>query len=173
MDSSELLRFHPTFVGLSKDQFKTLSQATKEFSVQPGYHFFLEGDELKYYYLLTEGAVSIVIGVTDHNLEQKYSDLLNGILKTKDITVSTIEKGEFFGWSALIPPFIATAGAKAIKPCRVIAFDCNKLLDIFKQDGHLGYIITQSVAQVVRQRLQDLHVELLADLVETKDLQFA
>ena len=76
--------------------------------------------ELKKLYFVLEGAVGLVIQVPDRDKEQPLSGQLTGKLTTKDITVSTVGTGGVFGWSALIPPHEATAGAKALTPCRAI-----------------------------------------------------
>ena len=164
MISHELIRQYPFFSGLSYAQIITLAKAADEVIVEAGHYFFQEGDALKYFYMLLEGRVAIVIGVTDHSVEHKFSDQLTGRIKTKDVTVSIVDRRDFFGWSALIPPFQATAGARAITPCRVIVFNGEELLKGFQEDSQFGYLMTQKVAQIVRQRIHEMHIELLASI---------
>jgi len=162
MISPELIQRYPFFSGLSRAQITILTKAADEITVKAGHYFFQEGDKLKYFYMLLEGRVAIVIGVTDHSVEHKFSDLLTGHLKTKDSTVSIVDSRDFFGWSALVPPSQATAGARAITPCRVIMFNCEELLEEFQEDSQFGYVMTQKVAQIAQQRLHEIYIESLA-----------
>ncbi|MGD2157974.1 MAG: hypothetical protein PVG32_13955, partial [Anaerolineales bacterium] len=61
-----------------------------------------------------------------------------------------------------VPPHKATASAKAQTDCRVITFDCDKLLDVFVEDCEFGYTMAQKAAQVIGQRLRDIRIESLS-----------
>jgi CRP-like cAMP-binding protein len=74
----------------------------------------------------------------------------------------TVSPGDVFGWTGLVPPFIATAGAKTLTPCRIIAFDTKELMEKFEDDCRFGYVMTQKAAQVMRDRLHDMRIESLA-----------
>ena len=41
----------------------------------------------------------------------------------EDRTILTVEPGDVFGWSAVLPPAVATASAVAIVPTRAVMFD--------------------------------------------------
>ena len=82
------------------------------------------------------------------------------------MVVSTVGTGDIFGWSGLVPPYKATAGTKALTPCRVIAVGSKELRAVFEQDYKFGYVMTQKAAQVIRDRLRDLRIESLASSVE-------
>jgi CRP-like cAMP-binding protein len=81
---------------------------------------------------------------------------------TKDVTVSDVGPGQLFAWSALIPPHVSTAGAKAVTPTRVLSFDNEDLFKIFQEDRNFGYLMLQKVASVTRQRLRDMQIQSLA-----------
>lgn len=162
MISPEMIRRYPFFAGLNHDYVGTLAKLADEVSVDAGHCFFHEGDELKKLYLVIEGAVALFVQVPDRDKEQPLSGQLTGNLSTKDVTVSTVGTGGVFGWSALIPSHEATAGAKALTPCRAIALDCEDLRPMFEQDRELAYLMTLKAAQIVRGRLRDIHIETLA-----------
>jgi CRP-like cAMP-binding protein len=166
MISPEILRRYPFFAGLNVDQITTLAQIAQEISVETGYYFFREGDDLKNFYLVLEGAVAIVVAVTDRDVEQKIAEQLTGELETKDVTASTAGTGDIFGFSGLAPPHRATAGAKAIVPCRVLVFECEELRQVFEDDCPFGLVMMQKAAQVIRERLRDMRIQSLADLIE-------
>ena len=166
MVSPELIRRYPFFAGLDYDHIVKLAKVADEVTVEAGHCFFHESDDLKNVYLILEGAAAIVFEVPDQDAEQHISEQLIGGLKTKDVTLSTVGTGDVFGWSGLIPPRTATASAKAITPCRVLAFDGKKLLQMFDEDCRFGYLMAQKAAQVIRERLRDMRIESLAHLAE-------
>lgn len=162
MVSPELIRRYPFFAGLSQDHLIALAKAAYEKKTKSGYKFFCEGKELTEFYLVVEGAVSIDFAVPDPDVKQEVSEQLTGDLKTKDVTVSTVGTGDVFGWSAIVPPCNATAGATAVTPCRVIAFDCEKLREDFKQDTGFACSMILRAAHVMRDRLRDIRIESLS-----------
>ncbi len=166
MVSPELIRRYPFFAGLSHEQIVTLAKVADEIAVEAGHYFFHEGDFLKNFYLVLEGAIAIVIELPDQAVQQKLSGQLTGELQTRDVVISAIGPGEVFAWSALVPPHKATAGGKTTTPCRVIAFDCPELLKTFETDCRFGYLMMQKAAQVIRERLRDTRIESLAHAAE-------
>jgi CRP-like cAMP-binding protein len=166
MVSPELIRRYPFFAGLSIEHINHLAQCGDEESVDTGFYFFHEDEETKKFYLNLEGAVAIVFELPEKDVEHKISEQFTRDFKTKDVVVSTVSPGDVFGWTGLVPPHKATAGAKAVTPCRVIVFDCEKLLQIFKDDCPFGYAMTVKAAQVMRERLRDIRIESLAYISE-------
>lgn len=161
MVSPELIRRYPFFAGLSYEVLKLVARAGEELSVQTDHRFFREGDTLDRFFLVLEGAVAIVMEVPDRDQAQTVSNQLTGVIAGRDVTVSTVGTGEVFGWSALLPPPEASAGAKAITPCRLVAFDAQVLQAMFEDDWQFGYDMTQKMAGVLRQRLRDVRIETL------------
>ncbi len=162
MISAELIRRFPFFAGLDLEQINKLAKLGSEEIVEEGTYFFHGDEEISRFYVNLEGAVGIVYEVPERNVEHKVADQFARKLKTKDIVISTVSPGEMFGWPGLIPPHKARASAKALAPCRVIAFDAAELLKEFDKDCGFGYILTQKAAQVIGNRLRDLQVESLA-----------
>jgi CRP-like cAMP-binding protein len=149
MISPEVIRRYPFFAGLSMDQINTLARAAQEEEVEAGHFFLREGQKVPYLYLVEEGAVTVLIELP---------------LKAREITVSTVGPGDVFAWSALVPPHTATASVKATTPCRVVAIDCGRLLEAFEEDYQFGYVMMTKAAQVVRDRVATMNVEMLAYL---------
>ena len=91
--------------------------------------------------------------------------MYRNFLETKDIVISTVGPGEVFAWSGLVPPHEATASARAVNACWVVAFDGLQLRNKFEEDCRFGYTMMQKVAEVSRGRLRDLRIESLASLI--------
>ncbi|GAB4453494.1 MAG: hypothetical protein Kow0031_35720 [Anaerolineae bacterium] len=162
MISPELLRRYPFFSGMSHDQIVALAKVAGEEAVEAGHYFFHEGEQLTCLYLILEGAVAVVLEIPADGAHQTVANQYNRQLQTTDVVISAIGPGEVFGVSALIPPPVATASAKATTPCRVVAFNGAELLQLFEKDCQFGYQLTQRIAHVFRSRLHDMRIESLA-----------
>jgi len=162
MISPELLRRYPFFSGLSMEQITSLAEVAEAVEKEEGEFIFREGDELHHFYLNLEGAIGITINRTAPDVEHSASDQLTGSLQTDSVVVSTVGPGEIFGWSGLLPPHISSANAEVLKPSRLIAFDCDKIFPMFKENCQFGYLMMQKMAFVIRDRLHDMRIESLA-----------
>jgi CRP-like cAMP-binding protein len=161
MVSSELLLRYPFFAGLSHDEVAILAKRAQDTRVESGHRFFRDGEALKSFYLVVEGQVGIVVELPDRNQEHKVSGQLTGEYATADVIVTRLGPGDVFGWSALIPPVEATAGAKALQDSRVVEIDCEQLDELFREDWHFGYVVMRKVANVIRGRLKATRIEAL------------
>jgi CRP-like cAMP-binding protein len=163
MVSPELIRRYPIFAGLSLEQITTLAHVAEEIAVKAEYYFFRDGEELDHFYIVLEGRVGILVDLPVQGMRQPVSRQITGSLETREVVVSTIEPGEMFAWSALVPPHTATSKAKALTSSRVVSFDCRELRKIFEEeDCRFAYLMMQKAAQRIRQRLRDMRIESLS-----------
>ena len=147
MISNHFISRYPFFAGLSRDQIAYLSKTADIVAVESRYSFFHEGEKLDRFFFVLEGKVDLIMGAPDQE---------------SDLTVCTVGTGEIFGWSALLSPYEATAGAAAKSDCKVIAFDCKKLRAAFIEDHQFAYLMTMKAAQTIRERLHCIRIESLA-----------
>jgi CRP/FNR family transcriptional regulator, cyclic AMP receptor protein len=164
MISPETLRRYPFFAGFSHDQLVTLAMMAEEQHVEVGHYFFHEGDALDAFYLMVKGQVAIVFEIPAREVTQSVAQQLTGAIQTSEVVISEVGAGEPFGWTAITALHTATAGAKAVFPCEVIAFDRAHLYTACEQDPAFGYRVLKQIVQVARQRLHDLRVESLAQV---------
>lgn len=162
MISPEIIRRYPFFAGFNHQQIEALAKAADEIGVEPGYFFFHEGETLYEIFLLREGAVEIVIELPDQERSTSIANQLTGEFLSNSAVVSTVGSGDVFGWSGLISPHISSAGARAITNCTVVAFNCERLRELFEEDPHFGCILIEKMAQVIAARLSDLRIESLS-----------
>ena len=165
MISPERLRFYPFFGNFPHKNLLQLADMAEEMIVHPGDIIFQEGQEIDHIYLIESGAVGLSIAIPLQDKEHSLSDQLTGELETEEIVISALDRGDVFGWSGLIPPHTSTATARALTQCYLLAFDCDELRDAFREDCRFGYIMLLKIGQVIRERFEDLHMELLADKV--------
>lgn len=76
-------------------------------------------------------------------------------------TILTIEPGDIFGWSAVVPPSIATSTCVTTAPSRVILFDGVGLGQVLATDCDLAAVVYQRVLVAVARRMSATRVQLL------------
>ena len=165
MISPELIRRYPLFAGLNAEEMLLLAQAGDEIALAPGQFLFQEGDRLQSFYLVVEGSVDLILELTDRGQPPLLAQQFLRTHPTREIVVTVIGPGNMFGWSGLIPPYITTAGARAERDSRIIAFDCRQLRTLFEENCHFGYRMTVKAAQAIRDRLRDMRIETLSQTV--------
>jgi len=141
----------PWFLELKPYQLERLSRVAEFHQVSACEELFREGEREDFLYILLEGQISITIHVPTRG----YTN------------VFTAEPLDIMGWSSLTPIVRQrTATAKAILPCRLLAFDGEALRHLCEEDHDIGYIIMRRVANVVASRLLTTRLQLFDILVE-------
>ncbi len=77
------------------------------------------------------------------------------------LTVGTVDHGEIFAFSGLVPPHSFATGARAVTDCEVAVFPADKLRTVFETNPSLGYHFMQHIAQLESQRLRDSYLQLV------------
>jgi CRP-like cAMP-binding protein len=145
MIAPELISRYPFFSGLAPKQLEILAKTAEGITVKDSEFIFHENDELRYFYIVVEGAVGIVLETEGKG----------------DTVISAVGPGHVFAWSAMVSPHLATASAKALTDCWLIAFDRKRLMHAFGKDCKLGYRIMEKIIQISRDRLLDARLESL------------
>ncbi|HEX5825552.1 MAG TPA: Crp/Fnr family transcriptional regulator [Candidatus Limnocylindrales bacterium] len=76
-------------------------------------------------------------------------------------TILTVDPGDVFGWSAVLPPAIATSTGIAIVPSRAILIDGEQLRTAMSVDCELAAAIFHRLLVSVSRRLTATRVQLL------------
>jgi len=140
MSSIERLKNFTLFQGLEDGALEKIIPLCQERFFQAGSVIFTSGGFANDIYLLKTGKVDIQIEFKIYDYE---------ILTT----IYTVEKGEIFGWSALVPPHRLTASARCEKDSEVITINGKRLLDLFDQEKEMGYIVLKNLSAVISSRL--------------------
>lgn len=164
MVSPELIRRFSFFAGLDASEVSELAKLADAYDARQGTVIFHEQEELECLYLVVSGEVGIVLQVTARDVSHGVSAQLTGDMEMEDVIVSSAKEGEIFGWSSLIPPHKATAGAKVFSDdASLVMVDALALRKRFDDQPHFGYKMAVKIAQVARQRLQDIRIESLSE----------
>jgi CRP/FNR family cyclic AMP-dependent transcriptional regulator len=148
MVSPELLRRFPFFSGLTDEEIKSIAMISDEETYEANTFIFREGDKAQKMFVLIEGTVDIMVNTDEEGLERE--------------TVSTLNHGDVFCWSAVVEPNLLTASAFAATPVIVVAIDGAGLRAMFELDCHLGFRILQKAAVIISDRLKDTRIQMLS-----------
>ncbi len=140
--------------GLSPASQSHLADIAREYEAPARTRLLRETEETRELSLLLRGRVSLNEHVPGRGT----------------VTLMTVEPGDVFGWTSLIPPFRATSTVTAIEPVKVIAFDAARLRAMVRSDCELAAGVYQQVLEAVVRRLLATRQQLLdvyrADTIE-------
>jgi CRP-like cAMP-binding protein len=122
-----------------------LAELSRPFSAEPGTEIFREGDPSDILGVVTKGRVALRTLVPERG----------------DITILTVEPGDIFGWSAIVPPYRVTSTAIAIEPVEAIVFDAAPLRAALREDCALAHALYPRVLVAVSRRLNATRLQML------------
>lgn len=77
------------------------------------------------------------------------------------VTILTVEPGDIYGWSAIVPPHVATSSAVAAEATDAIAFDGARLRAALDRDPLLAAALYPRVLAALARRLTATRLQLL------------
>ncbi len=140
-----LLTLGPLLRPLSEEGLAIVGAAATRRVYERGEVLFREGDVAEECYLLETGHVAIEIEIGS----------------SKRAMIHTVSPGDFFGWSALVPPRHMTASARAVESSAVIAIPGKILDQVFEKEPAAGLDVMRGVSRVITLRLKDTSLQLV------------
>jgi CRP-like cAMP-binding protein len=147
MVSTEILKSFSLFGGLSQPELAGIAKLCRERAYESGSVIFTIGGSATDVYLLETGKVDIQIEFKIHDYEVM-------------ATVYTVEKGEIFGWSALVPPHRLTASARCEGKADVVMINGKELMDFLEKDRRIGYVVMKNLSALISSRLASTTIAL-------------
>jgi len=136
----------PWFQVMTEEHFKKMVNIAKIVKYEPGQVIFREGDKEDYLYVVLEGRIAIEISVPGRG-------------RMRILTADAMDE---VGWSAVTPVVRQrTAGARAVLPSRLVAFDASELREMCEEDHDFGYFVMRRLANIVAGRLLTTRLQLL------------
>ncbi len=147
----------PWFQVMTPEHFTKISSIARIVKFEPGQVIFHEGDKEDFLYVVLEGRVAIEISIPGRGR----------------VRILTADAMDEVGWSSVTPVIRQrTAGARAVLPSRLVAFDAAELRKLCDDDHDFGYFVLRRLANVVAGRLLTTRLQLLdmfANPVEQKE----
>jgi CRP/FNR family transcriptional regulator, cyclic AMP receptor protein len=131
-----------------------LAELSRAFTAEPGQELFREGEESEVLGVVIKGRVALRTHVAERG----------------DLTILTVEPGDIYLWSALVPPYRATSTAVAIEALEAITFEGPALRAALREDAKLAQALYPRVLVAVERRLNATRVQLL-DLFAAKEVR--
>lgn len=132
------------FAELTNEECEALSTTAERRELPDDTLVFREGDTTREFYVVESGRVAIEV------------ELHQG----RRLQVTSIEPGQGFGWSGLLPEEVMTATARTTEPTTVIAFDVAQIDPLIKLDYHLGYVLLRAMVGMMSQRIRQTRMQL-------------
>lgn len=107
--------------------------------------------------LLSEGAETSELGIVRYGR----AALRLAVPGRGVTTVMTVEPGDAFGWSAVVPPFRATSTVVAVDPLEFVVFPAGELRAAIDRDEDLAAAVYRALLAVVARRLTATRLQLL------------
>lgn len=138
----------PLFHGLSRSEADHFAEAAEEVLIRPGVVLMAAGDPALALYYVISGEVTV--------------RALDGT--GMPTMVSIVAPGHLAGWSALIPPHIATASLTALTDVTAVRFDGPRMRELCEADPRLGLVVLRNLGSVISERLAATTARLAASL---------
>ena len=117
---------------------------------------FEEGERANAFYMLKRGKILLEV------------DLAKDVI----ISLGTVKTGFSFGWSALLEAESSyTSYAVCVEPCEIYSIPGYKFREILDQDHHMGYLVTQGVVRIMKNRLERRTGQFLKVMSKHPDIQ--
>lgn len=78
-----------------------------------------------------------------------------------DRTIITVDEGDVFGWSALLPASVATSTGVTLVPTQVLSFERERLAAALAADCELAAVVYPHVLLAMARRLEATRLQLL------------
>jgi CRP/FNR family cyclic AMP-dependent transcriptional regulator len=138
------------FEDLNENMISLLTPLFEVFSCQPGSIIFQQGDQAEYLYLVLDGKVDVSFKPYDGN----------------PMTISHIDKGGLFGWSAVVGSNTYTSTALAIEDVQAFRIHGSDLLKFCREHPEAGKDILERLADGVSSRWKDAHKQVQSILLQ-------
>jgi CRP/FNR family transcriptional regulator, cyclic AMP receptor protein len=140
--------------GLSEKAQTRLAELGRRFTAEPGDELFREGESSDVFGILVHGRVALRTLVGERG----------------DITILTVEPGDVYLWSSLVPPYRASSTGVAIEPVEAIIFDGAALRAALREDCELATALYPRVLVAVERRLSATRQQML-DLFSAEEVK--
>jgi CRP/FNR family cyclic AMP-dependent transcriptional regulator len=145
MEKMEILKRSDLFRELTDEQLRVVAGMCTEEVFEPGAVIHRQHTILDKIRVIEEGLVALVLEL--------------GPLSQRQLTAAT--NFETIGWSAVVPPHMATTTAKAIEKTKVLTFHGEEIVNLCATNCRVGCPIYQGVSRVVAERLQAAFLQCL------------
>lgn len=144
------LNLVPAFEDLNDEYMGLLKPLFEPFSCPAGSVILQQGAPADYLYLILKGTVEMSFKPED----------------ATPITISHVEKGGWFGWSAVVGSKKYTSSAIAVDDLETIRIHGNELRKLCMEQPEAGKVVLERLASNVSSRWKDAHQQVRSILAK-------
>jgi CRP/FNR family transcriptional regulator, cyclic AMP receptor protein len=130
---------------LVDSSLQRMGAMAREYEAPARTRLLREGDSTDELSILVDGRIAL----TEH------------VAGRGSVTLMSAEPGDVFGWTAIIPPYRATATVVSLEPVKVIAIEAEALRAELKADCVLAAGVYPRLAEALAHRLEATRQQLL------------
>jgi signal-transduction protein with cAMP-binding, CBS, and nucleotidyltransferase domain len=143
----EFLKNIEIFQGLDSEQLAEIIKCGEEEAFEHETRLFEKGENAAYLWIVREGQVELRFDFP-------------GLASAEENTLSSVTEAGAFGWSSIVPPNkYRLSGYSTGEGCKLIKFERESLLKLFKKDPDIGYVVMLNLATLVGTRFHNLQEE--------------
>lgn len=142
MDRLLALRSSELLVDVSEEHARMVEGLAQERRCSEGDVVFRLGEEATNLYVIVSG-----------NIDLTFPLRIMG--EAKEVRFHTLDPGQAFAWSALVPPYKMTMSARSATDSLLLALPRQAMMDLFQREPALGLTMMSNVARVVALRLNE------------------
>lgn len=143
------------FDGLTADQISMIDSLLETVNFEIDALIFQQDHSADYLYILLNGEVEI--GYKPYDAPR--------------LTVTTIQPGGIFGWSAAMGRLVYTSSAQAKTACQVYRLNSGQMRDLCNASPETGQLLLYRLAGVIAQRVSNTHSQVLAIISQGMNLE--
>lgn len=143
--SEETLSYAGFLGELSPPACEKLLALATVFTFAPGEMIFYEGSPSVYLFVVKSGRVNVDIHIPSKGRR----------------SILSAGPGEIVSWSALVPPCIHHAAARAVETTEMYGMRGDLLASVCQDDKELGYEIYKAITEVISTRLTATRLQML------------
>lgn len=141
----------PLFAGLEEADRVMLAAIARAHAVAAGQQIFTLGSDATTILLVERGTVALTLPLR-----------IRGAVT--DVTLEEMGAGAAIGWSALVPPYRYTLGARALTDARLIGLERETLEELFGRLPRVQRVLMTNLSRVVASRVTLLEAVLLRNV---------
>jgi len=145
MTKLKVLKKCPFVRDLNDEQLSEIAAISHSEVFEVGADLSKEGKTQEKLYLIEDGLVGIYLELGPMNRRQ----------------LQAASNFEVVGWSALLPPYRASATVKAIETTKVLAVNGKELLSLCDKYPEIGYKVNRRLASLIAVRLRHAFTQLM------------
>lgn len=125
--------------GMGMIFMREFMETADQMSCDDGQLLFRQGNATHHFFTLIQGELRLTIGVNEQHVYTVH------------------HAGDIFGWSSLVGGNIYSATAVCTKPCKILRFDRDKLLDLLGKHPESGFFFFKKLSEMLGRRLLECY----------------